>query len=45
MGGPLVDKELVERLQIDGGDQWFYVQVEAGNEQCPPGGCSGTGAL
>ena len=44
MGGPL-DKKLVERLQTEGGHQWLYVQVEAGNELCPPGVCLGTGAL
>ena len=27
-----MDKELVERPQTKGGDQWFYVQVEASNE-------------
>ncbi len=36
---------MVERPQTEGGDQWFYVQVEAGNEQSPPGVCLGTGAL
>ena len=30
-----MDKKLVERPQTEGGDQWFYVQVEAGNEQSP----------
>ena len=32
-----MDKEVVERPQTEGGDQWLYVQVEAGNEQCLPG--------
>ena len=27
------DKKLVERLQTEGGDQWFYDQVEASNER------------
>ena len=40
-----LDKKLVERPQTEGGDQWFYVQVEAGNEWSPPGVCLGTGAL
>ena len=40
-----MDKELVERLQTKGGDQWFCVQMEAGNEWCPPGNFLGTGAL
>ena len=40
-----LDKKLVERPQTEGGDQWFYVQVEAGNEQSPPGVCLGTGVL
>lgn len=37
-----MDKELVERLQTKGGDQWFFVQVEASKEWCPPGVCLGT---
>jgi len=40
-----MDKELVERLQTEGGGQWFCVQVEAGNEQHPPGVCLGTRAV
>ena len=40
-----LDKKLVERPQTEGGDQWFYVQVEAGNERSPTGVCLGTGAL
>jgi len=40
-----VDKELVERPETEGGDQWFYVQVEASNEWCPPGVWLGTGTL
>ena len=38
----MVDKELVERLQTKGGAQWFFVQVEASKEWCPPGVCLGT---
>ena len=40
-----MDKELVERLQTKGGDQWFFVQVEVQNRWCFPGVCLGTGAL
>lgn len=29
----------------EGGGQWLYVQVEAGDEQCPLGACFETGTL
>lgn len=38
-------KKLIERPQTEGGDQWFYVHMEASNERRPPGVCLGTGAL
>ena len=36
-----MDKKLVERLQTEGGHQWFYVQVEASNEWRPQGSVLG----
>lgn len=32
-----LDKELVGRSQPESYGQQLYVQVEAGNKQCPPG--------
>lgn len=36
---------MVERVQTKGSDQWSYIHVEAGNEQCPLEVCLGTSAL
>ena len=36
-----MDKELAERPQTEGGDQWLRVQVEAGNERLPQGSVLG----
>ena len=36
-----MDKKLVERLQTEGGDQWFYVQVEA-RQRVPQGSVLGS---
>jgi len=40
-----VGKELVVWLQPEDCGKWLYVQVEAGDEWCPPGVHFGTGAL
>ena len=34
-----MDKELIGRSQPEGCCQWICVQVETGNEQCPPEVC------
>ena len=32
----MVDKELAGRSQLESCGQWFYIQVEASDEWCPP---------
>jgi len=38
-------KELVERSQTEGSGQRLDVQVDAGDEWCPSGVCTGTSAV